>query len=69
MASRGKGFFGLLVHDGKKSVTSGMTGCWSHCIHTQEAESEQDVGWGYRSLRPTPRDPLPPANLHLLKVL
>lgn len=37
-------------------------------IYTQEAEREQEMVPGWETSRPAPRDPHPPARLHLLKV-
>lgn len=41
---------------------------WSCCIHTQEAEDEQEVGQGHKASRPTPIDLLPPENFNLLNI-
>jgi hypothetical protein len=32
---------------------------WSHCIHAQEAETEQEVGLGYKSAGSSPTESLP----------
>lgn len=42
---------------------------FSHCFHTKEADSEQEVGQGFKVARTVPIDPLPPARLYFLKVL
>lgn len=42
---------------------------WSHCIYSQEAESEQEVGPYCKALSlPIPSYAFPPSRLHLLKV-
>lgn len=38
-----------------------------HFIYTQEVEKEQEVKPGYKTLKPTSTDSLPPARLSLLK--
>lgn len=35
----------------------GNRGNWSHCIYSQEAESEQELGPSYKISRPTLSDP------------
>lgn len=42
---------GDTAHHGEEGRAEGAGGCWSPCIHTQEAESGQEVGSGDRSSR------------------
>lgn len=40
----------------------------SYFVHSQEAESRQEVGRGYETSRAPTSDPLPPPRLHLSKI-
>lgn len=50
-------YFGLQfkedsVHCRKDAVAEGG-GCWSHCLHSSEAEKEQEMGEGHKASRLT----------------
>lgn len=51
-----------------KGMEAGAWGSWPDCIHSQEADSGQEVELRYQTSRLAWRDWLPPARLHLLKL-
>lgn len=65
-----------IVSGSREAIAIEMTGGQSHCIHSQEAESRQDMGLGYKTLRTTPIGSLPHPHtsslelvLHLIALL
>lgn len=52
----------------EKAWQRGQVAGWLHCILYEEAEGQQKVDPGYKTSRYVPKNPLPLARLHLLKV-
>lgn len=51
-----------------RGMTAEQEARWAHCIHSQKAESEQEVGPDYKTSRPTARIQLI-VRFHLLKIV
>lgn len=59
---------GDTVYHGREGRVTELEVGWSHCIHSHDTKSKQEVGKGSETSKPGQHDLLPLAGLHFLKV-